>query len=132
MTFTPHCSWQAGQNGHNPEHVGPPGRLGESGELLGLLLKSDQNALHLLTLPIAFPGGTMEGVCLRRQETHGTWIRSLGQEVPLKKEMATRSSILAWDIPWTVEPGGLQSIGEQRVRYDGVTKHALKAFQFHL
>jgi len=40
-----------------------------------------------------------------------TWVRSLGQEDPLEKEMATYSSILAWRIPWTEEPGGLQSMG---------------------
>ena len=45
-----------------------------------------------------------------------TWIRSLGQENPLGKEMATHSSILVWEIPWTEEPGGLQSMGSQRVR----------------
>ena len=43
---------------------------------------------------------------------------SLGQEDPLKKEMATHSSILAWEIPWTEEPGGLQSMGLQRARHD--------------
>ena len=45
-----------------------------------------------------------------------TWVRSLGQEDPLEKEgMATHSSILAWDIPWTEEPGGLESLGLQSV-----------------
>ena len=43
-----------------------------------------------------------------------TWIGSLGREDPLKKEIATHSSILAWRIPWTEEPGGLQSMGSQR------------------
>ena len=47
-----------------------------------------------------------------------TWVRSLGQEDPLEKEMATHSSILAWRIPWTEEPGGLQSTGSQRVGLD--------------
>ena len=47
-----------------------------------------------------------------------TWVRSLGWEDPLEKEMATHSSILAWRIPWTEEPGGLQSIGLQRVGHD--------------
>jgi len=47
-----------------------------------------------------------------------TWFRSLGQEDPLEKEMATLSSILAWKIPWTEEPGRLQSIGSQRVGHD--------------
>ena len=47
-----------------------------------------------------------------------TQVRSLGQEDPLEKEMATHSSILAWKIPWTEEPGGLQSRGLQRVRHN--------------
>ena len=47
-----------------------------------------------------------------------TWVRSLGQEDPLEKEMTTRSSIIAWKIPWTEEPGGLQSMGLQRVGHD--------------
>ena len=42
----------------------------------------------------------------------------LGQEDPLQKEMANHSSILAWEIPWAEEPGGLQSVGSQRVRHD--------------
>ena len=44
-----------------------------------------------------------------------TWVQSLGREDPLEKGMATHSSILAWRIPWTEEPAGLQSIGWQRV-----------------
>ena len=47
-----------------------------------------------------------------------TWVRSLGQEDPLEKGMATHSSILAWRIPWTEEPGGLQSMGSQRVGHN--------------
>ena len=47
-----------------------------------------------------------------------TRVRSLGLEDPLEKEMATRFSILAWKIPWTEEPGGLQSMGSQRVGHD--------------
>ena len=47
-----------------------------------------------------------------------TWVRSLGQEDPLEKEMATHFSILAWKIPWTEEPGRLQSMGSQRVGHD--------------
>ena len=42
-----------------------------------------------------------------------TWVRSLGWEDPLEKEMATHSSILGWEIPWIEEPGGLQSVGLQ-------------------
>ena len=47
-----------------------------------------------------------------------TKVRSLGQEDPLEKEMATRYSVLAWKIPWTEEPGRLQSMGSQRVGHD--------------
>ena len=43
-----------------------------------------------------------------------TWVRSLGQKDPLEEEMATHSGILAWEIPWTEEPGGLQSMGSQK------------------
>ena len=51
-------------------------------------------------------------------EMQETWVQSLGQEDPLEKGMATHSSILAWRIPWTEEPDGLQSIGLQRVGHD--------------
>ena len=51
-------------------------------------------------------------------EMQEMWVQFLGQEDPLEKEMATPSSILAWRIPWTEEPGGLQSMGLQRVRHD--------------
>ena len=51
-----------------------------------------------------------------------TQVQSLGEKDPLKKEMATHSSILAWEIPWTEEPGRLQSMGLQRVRYNLATK----------
>ena len=47
-----------------------------------------------------------------------TWVQSLGLEDPLEKGIATHSSILAWRIPWTEEPGGLQSVGSQRVGHD--------------
>ena len=47
-----------------------------------------------------------------------TWVRSLGQEDLLEKEMATHSSALAWKIPWTEKPGRLQSMGSQRVGHD--------------
>ena len=53
-----------------------------------------------------------------RQETR---VQSLGLEVPLEKGMAIQSSILAWRIPWTEKPGGLQFVWSQRVRHDTVT-----------
>ena len=58
------------------------------------------------------------------QETQETRVRSLDQEGPLEEEMAVHSSILAWKIPWTEEPGGLQSLGSQRAGHDGSTEAA--------
>ena len=52
------------------------------------------------------------------QEMKETKVQSLGGEDPLEEGMATQSSILAWRITWTEDPGGLQFIGSQRVRYD--------------
>ena len=52
------------------------------------------------------------------QETQEMRVQSLGQQDPLEEEMATHSSILAWEIPWTEELGGLQSMGSQRVRHN--------------
>ena len=57
-----------------------------------------------------------------------TRVQSLGQEVPLEKEMATHSSILAWKIPWTEEPGRLQSVGSQRVKDTTERLHFQKPF----
>ena len=51
-------------------------------------------------------------------EMQETWIQSLSQEDPLEEGMATHSSILAWEIPWTEQPGGLQSLGLQRVGHN--------------
>ena len=48
-----------------------------------------------------------------------TWVQSLGQEDALEKGLATLSSVLAWRVPWTEEPGGIQSIGFHRVRQNG-------------
>ena len=64
---------------------------------------------------MASHGGTVVKNLPAMQET---WVQSLGQEEPLEKETATRSSILAWKIPWTEELGGLQSMGLQRVGHD--------------
>ena len=65
-----------------------------------------------------FPGGSVvkkKKKHLSMQETQETWVQSLNQEDPLEKEMATHSSILAWRIPWTEEPGRQQSMGSKRV-----------------
>ena len=60
-----------------------------------------------------FPGDQWKRICLPVQETQETLVQSLGGEDPLEEEMATHSSILAWRIPWTEEPSGLQSIGSK-------------------
>ena len=63
--------------------------------------------------------GSMEKNLPAQQET---WVRSLGQGDPLEKEIAMHCNILAWKIPWTEEPGRLESIGLHRVRHDWMTK----------
>ena len=74
---------------------------------------------------LELPGQTYKNhkciVCMRLKHLppmRETWVRSLGREDPLEKEMATHSSILAWRIPWTEKPGRLQSTGLQRVGHD--------------
>ena len=69
-----------------------------------------------------FPGGSVVKKPRPMQKMPGMWIQSLDWEDFLEKEMATLSSILAWEIPWTEEPGELQSMGSQRVRHDLATK----------
>ena len=64
------------------------------------------------------PGGSAVKNPPALQESQETWVRFLGQKDPLEEGMATLFSILAWRIPWTEEPGGLQSIGSQRVRHN--------------
>ena len=68
---------------------------------------------------ICFPGGSAVKTLPAMQEMS---VRSLGREDPLEKEMATHSSILAWEIPRTEEPGGLQSMGFKRAGHDLVSK----------
>ena len=70
-----------------------------------------------LTLTLDFPGGSGS----KESTMQETQVQSLGLEDSLEIGMATYSSILAWRIPWTKEPGGLQSMGLQRVRHDVVT-----------
>ena len=67
---------------------------------------------------LGFLGGSVVNNLPALQEPQETQVRSLSQEDPLEKEVATHSSILAWRIPWTEEPGGLQSMGSQRVGHD--------------
>ena len=76
-----------------------------------------------------FPGGSEDKASACNVETR---VRSLGWEDPLEKEMSTHSSILVWRIPWTEEPGGLQSTGSQRVRHEWVTSLSLICKQKNL
>ena len=71
---------------------------------------------------MGFPGGSQ---VMNLPAMWETWVQPLGRE-DLEKEMATRSSILAQKIPWTEEPGRLQSMGSQRVEHDWVTNTWLK------
>ena len=65
-----------------------------------------------------FPNGPVAENSPVSARRHKSRVRPLGQEDPLQEGMATHVSILAWGIPWTEEPGGLQSMGLQRVRQD--------------
>ena len=67
---------------------------------------------------MGFPCGSAIKKPPAMQEEQETWVQSLGQEDPLEEGMTTHFSSLAWRIPWTEEPGGLQSMGSQRVGHD--------------
>ena len=67
---------------------------------------------------LSFLGGSVVKNPPTVQELQETQVQSLGQEDPLEAEMATHSSVLAWEIPWTEEPGKQQSMRSQRVRHD--------------
>ena len=60
------------------------------------------------------------------------WVQSVGWEDPWEKEMVTHSSILAWEIPWTEEPGGVQSMGSKRVRHNCETNTYQHRFKFQV
>ena len=77
--------------------------------------------------PLCFPG---DFVVKNLPVIQETWVWPLSWEDPLEKELATHSSILAWGIPWTEEPGGLQFVGSQRGEHDLVTK-TTNSFRIH-
>ena len=70
-----------------------------------------QQKIHTTIYKMGFPGGSVAKNSLAKQEM---WVQSLGGEDSLKKEVATHSSILAWEIPWPEDPGGLQSMGLEK------------------
>ena len=71
-----------------------------------------------IILTMGFPSGSVVKTLPAMQEMQKTHVRSLGQKDPLEEGMASHSDILAWKIPWTEEPGWLQSIGSHRVGPD--------------
>ena len=79
-----------------------------------------------------FPGGLGVESPPAKRETQELQVQTVGQEDSLEKEMATCSSIFAWEISWTDGPGGLQSMGSQRVRHDWATKHAQHSKSAHI
>ena len=99
----------------------PPTAFALQGDSLLLSHRGSGNSL-------GFPGGSAVKNPLAMQET---WVLPLGLEDPLEKEMATHSSILAWEIPWTEEPGGLQSVGLQN-RHDWATKEHQRLISCYL
>ena len=89
-----------------------------SSSLLSAIRVVSSAYLRLLIFLLGVGGSLVAQRLKRLPAMRETWIRSLGWEDPLEKEMATHYSILAWRIPWTEEPGGLQSTGLQRVGHD--------------
>ena len=79
-------------------------------------LKSKLNFLGLFLVSLEYWASLVAQMVKNLPAMQETWVRSLDQEDPLEKKMSTFSSILAWRIPWTEEPSGLQSIGSQRVK----------------
>ena len=86
------------------------------------MIKAHHSVMILLhftiVLRLGFPGGSIVKNLPAMQELQEMQVQSLGWEDPLEKGLATHSSILAWRIPWIEEPGGLQSMGSQRVRHN--------------
>ena len=79
-------------------------------------------SLYLILYPVAHGTSLVAQMVKNLPAMQETWVKSLGWEDLLEKGMATHSSVLAWEIPWTEEPGGLPSMGLQRVGYDRATK----------
>ena len=111
------CPWDS--PGKNPGvgcHFLLQGVLSTRGSNLGLmrLLTAGRFLITWVTEAPSLVAQTVKHLSTMQE----TWVQSLGQEDPLEKQMATHSSVLAWKIAWTEEPGRLQSMGLQRVRHD--------------
>ena len=85
----------------------------------GFIPKSEISAQERIDYPLQYSWGSPVASLVKNlPEMWQTWVWSLGWDDLLEKEMATRANTLAWRIPWTEEPGRLQSMGSQRVRYN--------------
>ena len=92
---------------------------------LGSILGSGRSPGEEIGYPIQYSWPSLVAHTVKNPPTmRETWVWSLGWDEPLEEGMATHSSILAWRIPWTEEPGGIQSMGSQRVRHNWATKHS--------
>ena len=80
-----------------------------------------KNILNSYKTPYSLGNSQLLPPLLPQKQSHSFWTSALGQEDLLEKEITTFSSVLAWRIPWTKEPGGLQSMGPQRVGHDWMT-----------
>ena len=85
---------------------------GKSGNTLSYI--ASNSVLMIVSQPVLFPGGTSGKKPAANAGDIRMWVRSLGQEDPLEKEMATHPSNMAWRTPWTEKPGRIQSMGSQK------------------
>ena len=92
----------------------PSPNLNNIQSLFHMISDGQEFGRGLSVLPTSIVAQTVKRVSAMRE----TWVRFLGREDPLEKEMATHSSTLAWKIPWVKEPGRLQSMGSRRVGHD--------------
>ena len=91
---------------------------------------TDKGLISKIYQQLMLPGLPWQLMVKRQPAMRETWVQSLGWEDPLENEMATHSSTLAWKIPWTEEPGRLQSMGSQRVRHTEQLHLVLHAAQY--
>jgi hypothetical protein len=97
-------------------HLHKPGLSCINGNHLIVLYGEDLWYLAAFVLYLGFPGGASGKHMLTLQETQEMWVQSLGQKNPLEEGTTTHSSILAWRIPWTEEPGGLHEVTKKSHR----------------
>ena len=100
----------------------PPANAGDMGDT-GLIPGLGRSAREEIGFPLRWSWASLVAQLAKNPHTMGeTWVQSLSWEDSLEEEVATHSSILAWEIPLTEEPGGLQPMGSQSVRHDLAAK----------